>query len=154
MRRPCTDSHPTADALFERVLCILLTFLVLHWIGAHYVSLVPYDRWWQAVAGATLNDLLGWERIHYDRIVHFAYGASDLPAAVDLYRRYAVVRGAWRWFLPVFFVMSHSSYTNWSSGSRAHRGPELGEAYLSARRETAGTHRKTWRLRRANRFSL
>src|SRR5688572_33258730 len=55
---------------------LLFVFLVLHEIGAHYTySEVPYDSWIRAVTGHSLNEFLGWERNHYDRVVHFLYGA-------------------------------------------------------------------------------
>lgn len=110
----------------------LFAFLVLHAIGAHYTySLVPYDRWWQAVAGIPLNEMLGWERNHYDRLVHFLYGALMLPPARELLERYAPSRGVWRWLLPVCFVMSHSvayELVEWIAALIV--APDLGHAYL------------------------
>ena len=63
----------------------LFVFLVLHAIGAHYTySEVPYDRAFEAVTGASINALLGWERNHYDRMVHFLYGLLVTPAAIEI----------------------------------------------------------------------
>lgn len=46
---------------------LVFIFLVLHSIGAHYTySEVPAGRW--------VSDWLGWERNHYDRLVHFLWG--------------------------------------------------------------------------------
>ncbi|MFN0216949.1 MAG: DUF2238 domain-containing protein [Saprospiraceae bacterium] len=46
---------------------LIFIFLVLHSIGSHYTySEVPAGRW--------VSDLLGWERNHYDRFVHFLWG--------------------------------------------------------------------------------
>lgn len=110
----------------------LFTFLVLHSIGAHYTySLVPYDQWWRAVTGSTLSELAGWERNHYDRLVHFLYGALILPPAVELFARYAPPRAGWRWAMPVFFVMSHSviyEMVEWIAALMV--APDLGSAYL------------------------
>lgn len=110
----------------------LFVFFVLHSIGAHYTySLVPYDRWWTAITGESLNDLLSLERNHYDRLVHFLYGALMLPAAVELLDRYAPPRGVWRALLPVFFVMSHSviyEMIEWLAAIIV--APDLGNAYL------------------------
>ena len=111
--------------------CIFVFFL-LHSVGAHYTySLVPYDRWWETLTGGTLNELLGWQRNHYDRIVHFLYGALMLPPAAELLDRYAPSRGAWRGIVPVLFVMSHSviyEIVEWIAALIV--APELGEAYL------------------------
>ena len=78
----------------------LFVFLVLHAIGAHYTySEVPYDRAFEAVTGASLNALLGWERNHYDRMVHFLYGLLVTPAAIEILQARAAPRGLWRWLL-------------------------------------------------------
>jgi putative membrane protein len=50
-------------------------FLLIHIIGARYLySYVPYDNWTQSLFGFRLNDMFGWQRNMYDRLVHFAYG--------------------------------------------------------------------------------
>jgi len=50
---------------------LIFVFLSLHQVGAHYTySEVPYDRWFQALTGDSLNRLLGWRRNHFDRFVH------------------------------------------------------------------------------------
>jgi putative membrane protein len=110
----------------------LFVFLVLHSIGAHYTySLVPYDRWWEALTGNTLNELFGWERNHYDRLVHFLYGVLLLPPSRELLARYAPARGAWSSIIPVLFVMSHSvifELVEWCAALIV--APDLGNAYL------------------------
>jgi putative membrane protein len=110
----------------------LFVFFVLHSIGAHYTySLVPYDRWLESLTGITLNELVGWERNHYDRFVHFLYGALLLPPAAELLDRYAPARAAWRWLMPVLFLMSHSviyEMMEWAAALVV--APDLGTAYL------------------------
>lgn len=129
---------PTLVATFGRMrfsdatyTCLFL-FLVLHGIGAHYTyALVPYDDWWTAITGHSLNEVFGWQRNHYDRLVHLLYGVLMLPAAVELFDRYAPPRRAWRWLMPVFFVMSHSSIyetVEWIAAIIV--APDLGTAYL------------------------
>jgi putative membrane protein len=110
----------------------LFVFLVLHSVGAHYTySEVPYDDWFRALSGRSLNDLLGWERNHYDRLVHFSYGLLLLPASVELFDRVAPPRGLWRALLPVLFIMSHSViYEQIEWGAALLFGGDLGQAYL------------------------
>ncbi|GAP65806.1 hypothetical protein MBSD_n1097 [Mizugakiibacter sediminis] len=110
----------------------LFVFFVLHEIGAHYTySLVPYDRWFEALTRHALNPLLGFARNHYDRLIHFGYGLLVLPAAVELLDAVAPPRGVWRWLLPVLFVMSHSTiYELVEWGAAEAFGGELGQAYL------------------------
>ncbi len=54
---------------------MIFVFVSLHNLGAHYTySLVPYDRWLDQAFGFTLKSLFGWERNHYDRLLHFLFG--------------------------------------------------------------------------------
>ena len=61
---------------FSLTSCVLIfTFLCLHEIGAHYTyAEVPYDRWLQSLTGHSLNAAMGWERNHFDRLLHFLFG--------------------------------------------------------------------------------
>lgn len=110
----------------------LFIFFALHSVGAHYTySLVPYDVWWQTLTGSTLNQLLGWERNHYDRLLHFVYGVLLLQPSTELLARYAPSRGLWQRLLPVLFIMSHSviyELVEWIAALIV--APELGDAYL------------------------
>lgn len=107
-------------------------FFVLHAIGAHFTySLVPYDRWLQALGGRSLSELLALDRNHYDRLVHFSYGALVLLPAIELFERYAPPTGPWRWWLPVLFVTSHAviyELLEWIAALVV--APDLGNAYL------------------------
>ena len=68
------------------LLC-LVGFLALHSIAARWTySYVPYDAWAQAVSGTTINELFGWNRNHFDRLVHLAFGALLLPAVAEWMR--------------------------------------------------------------------
>ena len=74
------------------VLCIL-AFLWLHILGARWIySFVPYDRWAEAIFGATLSEAFGWQRNHYDRLVHLASGVLLTPPASEVLQRYAGMR--------------------------------------------------------------
>ena len=49
---------------------LIFVFLLLHEIGAHYTyAKVPYDAWFQNLFGTGLNEMLGFERNHFDRAV-------------------------------------------------------------------------------------
>jgi putative membrane protein len=111
---------------------LLFVFFVLHEIGAHYTySLVPYDAWFESLTGRSLNDILGWERNHYDRVIHFAYGFMMLPAVAELFAHVAPPKGIWRFILPVTFIFSHSViYELVEMGAAWRFGGDLGTAYL------------------------
>ena len=117
----------------------LFVFFCLHTIGSHYTySLVPYDEWWKSLTGRTFNSLFGFERNHYDRFVHFMYGALMLLPAVEIFVAYAPPRSVWRGIMPVFFIMAHSviyELFEWLAALLV--APDLGQAYL-------GTQGDTW----------
>ena len=110
----------------------LFVFFALHEIGSHYTySLVPYDDWSRAVAGLSINEALGFERNHYDRLIHFLYGLLITPAAVELFRLYGPYPRAWAVLFPLLFVVSHSviyELIEWAAALVF--GGELGQAYL------------------------
>jgi putative membrane protein len=50
-------------------------FLMLHTLGARYLySYVPYDAWFETLLGINITETFGFQRNHYDRLVHFSYG--------------------------------------------------------------------------------
>lgn len=70
------------------VACIVL-FLALHTLGGRYAySNLPYDEWARALTGSTLSEAFGWTRNHYDRLVHFAFGALSVVPVAEITRRW------------------------------------------------------------------
>ena len=60
-------------------------FLLIHIIGARYLySYVPYNDWTQQLFGIHLDELFGWQRNMYDRLVHFSYGVLLFNAMADI----------------------------------------------------------------------
>jgi putative membrane protein len=76
---------------------LLVVFLCFHVLGAHYLySEVPYEQWTRSLFGRGLNETLGFQRNHYDRLVHFLFGLLCAPVAADIGVRFAGVRpGFW-----------------------------------------------------------
>ncbi|HEX6883560.1 MAG TPA: DUF2238 domain-containing protein [Planctomycetota bacterium] len=113
---------------------LIFVFLVLHEVGAHYTyAEVPYDAWWARLTGRGLNEHLGFERNHYDRLVHFAYGFLLAYPVRELFVRVADARGIWGYLLPLDVVMSTSmlyELIEWAAAEAF--GGELGAAYLGS----------------------
>ena len=67
---------------------MLWIFLLAHTLGGRYIySYVPYDVWARNMTGDTLSGPFGWSRNHYDRLIHFLFGAlCTLPAREALVR--------------------------------------------------------------------
>lgn len=77
----------------------LALFLLLHILGARYIySYVPYDDWARLLTGRTLTDIFSFQRNHYDRLVHFAFGLLfTRPAFEILTRRFGLSRALARY---------------------------------------------------------
>lgn len=110
----------------------LFVFFSLHTIGAHYThSLVPYDQWFQALNGGSLNELLGFERNHFDRLIHFLYGLLVAPAAVEIFAHYGRYPRSWAALFPLLFMASHAGIYEMIEWAAAILfGGDLGQAYL------------------------
>jgi putative membrane protein len=111
---------------------LIFVFLCLHAVGAHYTySLVPYDAWVASLTGRTLSSLTGWQRNHFDRLVHLCYGLLLAYPAREVFLRVADVRGFWGYYLPLDVVMATSVvYELIEWGAASAFGGELGVAYL------------------------
>jgi putative membrane protein len=111
---------------------LIFLFFCLHAVGAHYTySLVPYDAWCEALTGRTLSSVTGWNRNHYDRLVHLAYGLLLAYPAREVFMRVADVGGFWGYFLPLDVTMATSMlYELIEWGAASLFGGDLGVAYL------------------------
>jgi putative membrane protein len=111
---------------------LILIFLSLHTIGAHYTySLVPYDRWFQSLFGKGFNESLGFRRNQFDRLVHFCFGLLLAYPIREIFLRIAGVRGFWGYYLPLDVTMSFSMiYELIEWGASVAFGGDLGQAYL------------------------
>lgn len=70
-------------------LACIVAFLALHTLGGRYAySNVPYDDWARALTGTTLSETFGWTRNHYDRLVHFTFGALSVIPVAEIARRW------------------------------------------------------------------
>ncbi|MCA9231255.1 MAG: DUF2238 domain-containing protein, partial [Planctomycetales bacterium] len=67
----------------------IVAFLCLHSLGARYLySYVPYDQWSQWLFGVSISETFGFQRNHYDRLVHFSYGLLIAAPIQEFERRY------------------------------------------------------------------
>lgn len=122
----------------------LFLFFCLHSLGSHYTyAEVPYDRWWQALTGHTFNSLFGWERNHFDRLVHLAYGLLLTPIFTELIGRVVRVRRAvWMWVVMASFMGLHAmvyELVEWAAAMVV--APELGAAYLGTQGDVWDAHK-------------
>jgi len=109
----------------------LLVFLFLHILGARYLySNVPYDEWWKTLFGFSIQELYGFQRNHYDRLVHFMYGLLMFFPAREMFDRFWKVKKPWSYPLAVETIMATSAvYELMEWGVAVVLSPETAEAY-------------------------
>ena len=121
----------------------IFVFLCLHELGAHYTySEVPYDAWVKSVTGRTLNEMLGWERNHYDRAVHFLWGVLIAFPLREILLRRARVKRSWAYALAVALIMATSviyELIEWVAAEAF--GGDLGMAYLGTQGDEWDGHK-------------
>lgn len=113
---------------------LVFLFYYLHELGAHYTySNVPYDVWWQSLFGRSLNEMMGWERNHFDRLVHFLYGLLLAYPVREIFLSLARARGFWGYFLPLDLVLSSSAlYELFEWAAAEIFAGDIGVAYVGA----------------------
>ena len=103
---------------------------------------MPYDDWWRAAFGYSLNEALGFERNHFDRLVHFLHGLLLAYPLRELFIRVAWVKGFWSYFLPLDVTMSTAmlyELVEWLAAEAF--GGELGMAYLGTQGDVWDAHK-------------
>jgi putative membrane protein len=122
---------------------LIFLFLLLHEIGAHYTyAKVPYDEAFSFLFGFSLNEALGFERNHFDRAIHFAYGLLLAYPIREVFIRIATVRGFWGYFLPLDLTMSTSMLFELFEWAAAEFfGGDLGMAYLGTQGDVWDAHK-------------
>lgn len=119
--------------VFSRTSYLLMAiFLALHGIGAHYTySEVPVSEWFGAFS-SKLGSVF--ERNHYDRVVHFAYGLLLLYPFREAFLHAATVRATfWTFLVPISFVLATSllyELIEWAAAIVL--GGEAGNAFLGS----------------------
>ncbi len=122
---------------------LIFVFLCLHEVGAHYTyAKVPYDAWCHSLTGHTFNEFFGWQRNHFDRLIHFTYGLLLAYPFREVFLRIAKARGFWGYFLPLDLTMSSSmlfELIEWQASEVL--GGDLGQAYLGTQGDIWDAHK-------------
>jgi putative membrane protein len=101
-------------------------FLTLHMVGVRYTYAdVPAGQW--------LDQVLHFDRNHFDRLVHFSFGFLMAYPLEESFRLLACVRGWLLYYLPVMTILGLSGLweiiESWVARA-VH--PELGLTYLGS----------------------
>ena len=103
---------------------LFVLFISLHLVGAHYTyAETPFGFWMQ--------DWFGFERNHYDRIVHFSFGLLLAYPMREILLRTSGVEVGWSYFITLNFIVAFSAvYEIIEAVTAVIVSPELGAAYL------------------------
>ncbi|HVK21867.1 MAG TPA: DUF2238 domain-containing protein [Actinokineospora sp.] len=114
-----------------RSFVLVLTFLTLHTIAARWLySFVPYDDWTDSLLGFRLSETFGWQRNHFDRLVHFAYGVCAASVLFAYFRENRGWRPRFAALVSVEVVLSTSAvYELFEWVIAVLLSPEAAEAY-------------------------
>lgn len=89
----------------------LIAFIWLHILGARFIySFVPYDDWSITFFGSSMSEWFGWQRNHYDRLVHLCFGALCMVPSHDIATKYGQMRPRWAIIFALFAVMTMSAF--------------------------------------------
>jgi len=110
---------------------MIVLFLILHAIGAHYTySLVPWTEWVRGISGG-LVELNDPGRNHFDRLAHFCYGLLLAYPIREVLLRVAGVRGFWGYLFPLVVTLATSvlyEFAEWWAAETF--GGDLGIAFV------------------------
>ena len=110
---------------------ILLTvFMILHTVGSHYTySLVPFGDW--------MKSAFGFERNHYDRIIHFSFGFLLVYPVREMLLRKDPALKKWAGFLAFTIIGTCSGiYEQMEWLAAATVDPDSGQAFLGTQGDT------------------
>lgn len=103
---------------------LIFIFLILHIIGAHYTfSEVP--------AGEKFSEWFGWERNHYDRMVHFFFGAFLTVPVFEIISLKIQAKKKWKLLISFSLIVTAGAIyelVEWLTAIMV--SPEAGSAYL------------------------
>jgi len=122
---------------------LIFAFLFLHEIGAHYTyAKVPYEVFFQQNFNFSVNQLFGWERNNFDRVIHFIYGLFLAYPIREFYYRVANAKGFWGYFFPLELTMASSMiFELFEWGAAEVFGGDLGIAYLGTQGDVWDAHK-------------
>jgi len=122
---------------------LIFIFLFLHELGAHYTyAEVPYDVWFKNISGYTFNELVGWERNNFDRLVHFLYGFLLIYPVREMFVQLAQLKAFWSYFFPYMVITASALFYEQIEWAAAEIfGGELGMAYLGTQGDIWDGHK-------------
>ena len=110
---------------FSNTSYLLFTlFMSLHLVGAHYTyAETPFGYW--------MEDWFGFQRNHYDRLIHFSFGLLLAYPIRELLIRAGGMKRSWSYTSAVLIILSLGAvFEIFEMWAALLVSPELGDAYL------------------------
>lgn len=110
----------------------ICAFIAVHCVAARWLySNVPYDAWLRALLDWSPQAAFGWERNHFDRLIHLLYGLCFTTAlAAHARQRWPRIGVGQGFTLAVLAIMATSLIYEWLEwGIALLLSPEAAEAY-------------------------
>ena len=109
-------------------ICFLIA---IHCVAARWLySNVPYDDWFKAAFNWSPQEAFGFERNHFDRLIHFLYGVCFMPAIANFIRVKNNIRMRSALAIGLMIIMASSLIYEWVEWAIAlTMSPEQAEAY-------------------------
>ena len=110
----------------------LICFLIaIHSVAARWLySNVPYDEWCRALFSWSPQEAFGFERNHFDRLIHFLYGICFMPAVSNFIRVKNNISMRAALAIGLMLIMVSSLVYEWAEwGIALLMSPEQAEAY-------------------------
>lgn len=106
-------------------------FIAIHCVAARWLySNVPYDEWSIALLNWSPQQAFGFERNHFDRLIHFLYGVCFMPAVANFIRMKNNIRISSAIAIGLMMIMASSLMYEWAEwGIALTMSPEQAEAY-------------------------
>jgi putative membrane protein len=110
----------------------ICAFIAVHCVAARWLySNVPYDAWLRTLLDWSPQAAFGWERNHFDRLIHLLYGLCFTTAlAAHARQRWPRIGAGQGFTLAVLAIMATSLIYEWLEwGIALLLSPEAAEAY-------------------------
>jgi putative membrane protein len=107
-------------------------FIAVHCVAARWLySNVPYDLWLRTLFDWSPQAAFGWERNHFDRLIHLLFGLCFTAAlAAHAHQRWPSMRVAHGYALAILAIMAVSLIYEWLEWAVALLlSPDQAEAY-------------------------
>ncbi|WP_454831982.1 DUF2238 domain-containing protein [Pseudoxanthomonas wuyuanensis] len=111
---------------------LICFFIIVHSVAARWLySNVPYEEWLQALLGWSPGQAFGWQRNHFDRLIHLLYGICFAPPVRrHLRQRWPLLTPRQAFVLALMLIICSSLLYEWLEwGIALLLSPEAAESY-------------------------